>query len=215
MTSGTSDSSGRFGFEDLEPREYRLSFQKPAYQAETRQASALTEPGELRVELRRGEGIALQARDGVFGTPLRGLMVRVLDGGGAPVFTGSVSLDSDGRGEVPALRPGSYELRAVSSGYGAVRVPGVSAPSPTVPLTLTPGGSLEIQVGPRTQALPKPEGVLTAADGRPCLWNVFTDDGRVSLRGPARLLENVPPGTYGFQVEGGERREVTIQEGGH
>jgi protocatechuate 3,4-dioxygenase beta subunit len=215
MASATSDSSGRFDVEDLEPKEYRLSFQKPAYQAETRQATATEEPGELRVELRRGEGIALQARDGVFGVPLRGLMVRVLDGAGAPVFTGSVSLDSEGRGEVPALRPGSYELRADSSGYAAVRIPNVSAPSPTIPLTLTPGGTIEIQVGPATLALPTPEGVLIGADDRPCLWNIFTDDGKVSLRGPSRSIENVPPGRYTFQVAGGDRREVTVVEGGH
>ena len=31
---------------------------------------------------------------------------------------------------------------------------------------LTPGGTLEIQAGPQTLALPQAEGVLVAADGR-------------------------------------------------
>jgi hypothetical protein len=97
------------------------------------------------VELKRGEGLALEARDGVFGTPLRGLMVRALDAAGSAAFTGSVPLDSDGRGEVPSLKPGSYELRAASSGYAPVVRPGVLAPSSGLVLALTPGGTLEIQ----------------------------------------------------------------------
>jgi hypothetical protein len=58
--------------------------------------------------MRRGEGIALEARDGLFGTPLRGLFVRAADGSGNPVFSGSVVLDSEGRGEVPSLKAGVY-----------------------------------------------------------------------------------------------------------
>jgi serine/threonine protein kinase/tetratricopeptide (TPR) repeat protein len=50
---------------------------------------------DVRVEMRRGEGIALEARDGIFATPLRGLFVRAIDGGGQDAFAGSVSLDSE------------------------------------------------------------------------------------------------------------------------
>ena len=155
MNVNMTDSSGRFDFEDMEPKAYRVSFQKPAYQIETRDLTA-AEESDQRVELRRGEGIALEAHDGIFATPLRGLFVRVLDGGGNPAFTGSVSLDSDGRGEVPSLRPGVYELRAESSGYAPVSLPGVAVPSRSLSLLLTPGGSLEIQAGPTTLALPDP-----------------------------------------------------------
>ena len=211
VTTATTDSTGRFSFEDIEPREYRLSFQKPAYQAETRPVTA-AEESEVRVELRRGEGIALLARDGLFATPLRGLMVRVLDGTGAAVFTGSVPLDSDGRGEVPALKPGSYELRAESSGYAPVTRP-VGVPSSELTLALTPGGSLEIQIGPQTQALPQPTGRLIAADGHVYLPFIFSNDGKIRLGGPVRRLENVVPGRYTFEVEGGVRRDADIREG--
>jgi hypothetical protein len=213
VNMATTDSSGRFAFEDMEPKAYRVTFQKPAYQIETRELSA-AEDSDLKVELRRGDGIAIEAKDGIFATPLRGLFVRVADGSGVPVFTGSVSLDSDGRGEVPSLRPGVYELRAESSGYAPVSLAGVAVPSRTLTLLLTPGGSLEIQAGPATLALPQPTGRLLGADGRVYMWNAFTPDGAIRLSGPVRRLENVTPGRYSFAVDGGERRDVTIAEGG-
>jgi protocatechuate 3,4-dioxygenase beta subunit len=211
VTTATTDSTGRFSFEDIEPKEYRLSFQKPAYQAETRQVTA-AEESDVRVEMRRGEGVALVARDGIFGTPLRGLMVRVVDGSGGTAFTGSVPLDSDGRGEVSALKPGSYELRADSSGYAPVAQP-VGVPSPELTLALTPGGRLEIQIGPQTQALPQATARLIRADGRVYLPFIFSNDGKIRLVGPVRTLENVVPGRYVLEVEGGVRREVEVREG--
>jgi len=214
VTMATTDSSGRFAFEDLEPQRYRVSFQKPAYQVETRELTA-AEESEVRVEMKRGEGIALEARDGIFATPLRGLFVRALDSAGRAAFAGGVSLDSEGRGEVPSLKPGAYELRAESSGYAPVIRPGVAVPSPTISLVLTPGGSLEIQAGPQTLALPEASGRLLGADGRVYMWNVFTNDGKIRLTTPVRRIENVVPSRYILEVEGGIRREVTVAEGGH
>jgi protocatechuate 3,4-dioxygenase beta subunit len=213
VNMASTDSSGRFAFEDVEPKRYRVTFQKPAYQVETKELTA-AEESDLRVELRRGEGIAIEAKDGIFATPLRGLFVRVADGSGSAVFSGSVSLDSDGRGEVPSLRPGTYEVRAESSGYAPISLPGVSVPSRTLSLLLTPGGSLEIQAGPTTLALPQAAGRLIGADGRPYMWSAFSADGKIRLSGPVRRLENVAPGRYSFEVEGGERRDVTVSEGG-
>ena len=212
VSMATTDSSGRFAFEDLEPGSYRVSFQKPAYQVETRELTA-AEESDLRVEMRRGEGIGLEARDGIFATPLRGLFVRAIDGAGQTAFAGSVSLDSDGRGEVPSLKPGAYELRAESSGYAPVSRPGVAVPSPTVTLVLTPGGSLEIRVGPQTLALADPAARLLRDDGRVYMWNAFTADGKIRLVGPVRRLDQVAPGRYVLEVQGGVRRDVDIREG--
>ena len=50
----SSDSSGRFVFEDVEPRTYRLTFQKAAYETETREVNASDDP-EIRVEMRQYE----------------------------------------------------------------------------------------------------------------------------------------------------------------
>jgi large repetitive protein len=160
-TVAATDSAGRFAFEDLEPKRYRVSFQKAAWQVETRELAATEEGGESRVEMRRGEGIALEARDGLFGTPLRGLFVRVVEGSGAVAFAGSVALDGEGRGEVPSLKAGTYALRAESSGYAPASLPSVSVPSGTLSLVLTPGGSLEIRVGPQTLLLsPRPAAAV-------------------------------------------------------
>lgn len=208
----TTDSAGRFAFEDLEPKRHRVSFQKPAYQVETREIAA-AEESDVRVEMKRGEGLALEARDGIFATPLRGLFVRALDGAGQAAFTGGVSLDSEGRGEVPSLKPGVYELRAESSGYAPVRRPGVMVPSSAISLVLTPGGSLEIQAGPQTLALPEASARLLGADGQVYVWSAFTTDGKIRLAGPVRRLENVVPGRYVLEVEGGVRREVDVREG--
>jgi large repetitive protein len=208
----TTDSSGRFAFEDIEPKRYRVSFQKPAYQVETRELTA-AEESDVRVEMRRGEGIALEARDGIFATPLRGLFVRALDGRGQDAFTGSVSLDSEGRGEVPSLKPGVYEVRAESSGYAPTSLPGVAVPSPTVTLVLTPGGSLEIRVGAQTLALPQSSARLLRPDGRVYMWNAFTSDGKIRLASPVRRIENVVPGRYTLEVDGGSRQDVEIREG--
>jgi len=212
VNMATTDSSGRFALEDLEPKRYRVSFQKPAYQVETRELAA-AEESDVRVEMRRGEGIALEARDGIFATPLRGLFVRALDGAGQAAFAGSVSLDSEGRGEVPSLKPGVYELRAESSGYAPVRRSGVMVPSSAITLVLTPGGSLEIQAGPQTLALPDARARLLGADGQVYMWSAFTTDGKIRLAGPVRRIENVVPGRYIFEVEGGVRREVDVREG--
>ena len=46
------------------------------------------------------------------------------------------------------------------------------------------------------------------------MWNAFTTDGKIRLTTPVRRLENVAPGRYNFEVEGGARQEVTVAEGG-
>ncbi len=46
------------------------------------------------------------------------------------------------------------------------------------------------------------------------MWSAFSPDGKIRLNGPVRRLENVAPGRYAFEVEGGERRDLTITEGG-
>ena len=117
VSMATTDSSGRFAFEDLEPGSL------PGLLPEVRVPGGDTQPtaaeeSNLRVEMRRGEGDrASRLGTGYYATPLRGLFVRAIDGAGQTAFAGSVSLDSDGRGEVPSLKPGAYELRAESSGY--------------------------------------------------------------------------------------------------
>ena len=128
-------------------------------------------------------------------------------------FSGSVPLDSQGRGEVPSVKPGSCELRVSSSGYAPVIRPGIMVPSSELAFALTPGGTLEIHVGPETQALPGAQGRLIGADGRPYLPSIFSTDGVIRLGGSVRRLENVAAGRYVFAVDGGERHELEVREG--
>ena len=213
MMASDSDSSGRFVVENLEPRSYRVSVTRPGYQSETREITA-SEDSEVTIELRRGEGVGLVVRDGIFGTPLRAVLVRVLDASGASLFTGSVTLDSDGRGEIPSLKSGRYEARIGADGYASMVLPAVAVPAPPITVALTPGGTLEIQSGPQTLARPGASGRLLDSGGSVYYPFVFSPDGIVRLTGPVRRLDNVAPGHYTFAVEGGPRREFDLREGG-
>ena len=209
VNMATTDSSGRFAFEDLEPKRYRVSFQKPAYQVETRELTA-AEESDLRVELRRGRGHrASRPTTGSSRRRCAASSCARSTASGQAAFAGSVSLDSDGRGEVPSLKPGVYEVRAESSGYAPVSLPGVAVPSRTLTLAAHPG-RLARDPGRASRRSPcrSPPRRLLGADGRVYMWSAFTTDGKIRLSGPVRRLENVAPGRYTFEVEGGVRRDV-------
>lgn len=206
-----TDSNGRFAFESLEPRSYPVSVQKPAFRTEAREVLA-SEDSDLVIELHRGEGIGILAHDGIYGTPLRALMVRVLNAQGLAVYTSSVSLDGEGRGEIPSLQPGVYELRAGASDYAPVLLRGVAVPAPQLALTLTPGGTLEIKSGAETQALPNAQAQLLTADGQVYALSIF-GGGNIALNVPVRRLEYVALGRYTLVVQGGPTRSVEVREG--
>ncbi len=210
-----TDTAGRFTLDGLDAKSYHLVVRKSAYQTETRDVTA-TEDAEVQIELRRGEGIGVVARDGIFGTPLRGLMVQVTDGAGTTVFRGEVSLDSDGRGEIPSLRPGQYDMRIGAGGYAAVALHGIAVPAPTLAVGLTPGGALEITLGPETAARPGVRARLLGSEGQPCYPGLFAPpDMSFGLTGPMPpRFENVVPGHYTLAVDGGPKPELDITEGG-
>jgi hypothetical protein len=212
MIASESDSAGRFLLENLEPRSYRVSVTLPSYQTETRDLVA-SEESDVTIPLKRGEGVGLVVRDGVFATPLRGVFVRVVDGAGASVFAGGVSLDSDGRGEIPSLRPGRYEIRLGADSYASTVLRGVTVPSSPLSVALTPGGSVEIQSGPQTLAAPNAAGRLLDSAGAIYYTSPFSPDGVIRLGG-VRRLDHVAPGRYTFALDGGVRRDVEVREGG-
>lgn len=215
LRSMTTDSNGRFSLEDLEPKSYTLTVRKADYLFEKRDYTA-AESGtdNLSIELTRGEGIGVQARDGLYNIPLRGLMVRVLDAQKSPVFTGSISLDSEGRGEIPSLKPGRYSLLADASGYAPAAVDSVSVPSSTLSLALTPGGNVEIHAGPKTLAAGSVRARFLSAVGLPYVYSLFAPDGQITLGTPVRRLENFAAGSYVLAVTGGESKPFRVNEGG-
>ena len=208
----TTDASGRFALEGLEAKRVKLLARKPAYEAETLEADAAA-GSDLAIELRRGEGLSLQARDGVFDTPLRGLFARVTDAAGTGVFVGTVPLDGEGRGEIPSLKRGVYRVAVAADGYAPVSLPSVAAPGSGLQLRLTPGGTLEIRCGPETLARPEASARLLDATGALYLPWVWSPDGTLRLTQPLRRVEHVAPGRYTLVPDVGGEQRVEVGEG--
>ncbi len=217
-----TDSTGRFQFMDIAPQAYTLNTSKPDYQYDKRAITAADDGSteNLAVELARGQGIEIQARDGLAGVPMRSVSVRVLDGSKATVYTGAISLDSNGMGEITSLKPGGYSLFVNASGYATVYLAGVSVPSRALPVTLTPGGSADISVGPKSFVNGILRGTLRTAAGMPYPYTLFNTDGRLAITADAtgqtgfRRLTNLAPGSYVLALDGGGGTTFTVAEGG-
>jgi large repetitive protein len=207
-----SDSAGHFAIEGLDPGIYHVTVRKPAYQTDVRELTA-PDDVDVTIELHRGDGIGVDARDGIYGMPLRSLNVRVIGAQGT-AFTGSVELDSAGHGEIPSLAAGTYRLLVASDGYAPASLPPVAVPSPPIAVTLTPGGTVVLDVGPETLAKPDAKGQILEADGSVYVPWIYSSDGAIKLAASNRRVENVAPGHYTFAVEGGARKELDVKEGG-
>jgi large repetitive protein len=198
MRPATTDSNGQFSFSNLDEGPYTLNASKPDYQLAQRSVTATDQGTDgLVVELSRGAGIGIQVIDAIYGVPLRGVMVRVLDGQGSSVYgPASIALDSSGQGEIPSLPPGGYTVIADASGYAPVRRDGVVVPSPTVTFALSPGGTVLIQSGPKTLAGGTATGTITTSAGQPALLSLFNIDGRFAISEPNVTLANLVSGGY-------------------
>jgi hypothetical protein len=210
--AATTDSSGRFGFNDLEPIDYRVTARRSGYESAT-QTVKPADPGEdLRIELKRGSGLSVEAKDAQMGFGLRSLFLRVQEGT-TDAFAGMVTLDGEGKGEIPGIPPGSYSVTAQASGYAPVRVSNVMAPSMVLRLAFTPGGAVEFRTtedflkdGPKS-------GQLISLNGAP----VGTGSGGPGSFRLARLtqrMENLSPGRYQLTLDGGISKTFDVTEGG-
>jgi protocatechuate 3,4-dioxygenase beta subunit len=208
----TTDSSGRFGFDDLDSVDYRLTARRSGYESVTKTVKATEAAEDLRIELKRGSGLSVEAKDAQMGFGLRSLFVRVQEGT-TDAFAGLVTLDGDGKGEIPGIPPGTYAVTAQSSGYAPVRVPNVMVPSMVLRLAFTPGGAIEFRTtedflkdGPKS-------GQLVSLSGAP----VGMGQGGPNPFRLARLtqrMENLSPGRYRLSLEGGIEKTFDVTEGG-
>jgi len=208
----TTDVNGRFSIDGLAAGPYTLTARRAGFGFETE--SIKVEDGateDLLIELTRAEGVGLRVRDGLFGIALRGVSVSALDGANVTVFSGSIPLDSDGRGEIPGLKPGVYTLVVGSTSYAPLTLPGITAPAAMIDVALTPGGRLEIQVGPETLAT-TPRASLSTTSGVP-YRSAFGGDGSFRLNAPLRNRDHVAPGSYILTVDGVPTENVQITEG--
>jgi hypothetical protein len=210
--NATTDSSGRFSFDDLEPVDYRITARRSGYESVTQTVKPSEAGEDLRLELKRGSGLAIEARDAQMGFGLRGLFVRVQEGA-LDAFVGNVTLDGEGKGEIPGIPAGSFTVTAQPSGYAPVRVQNVLAPSTVLRLAFTPGGAVEFKTtedflkdGPKS-------GQLVSLTGGP----VGMGQGGPNSFRLARLtqrMENLAPGRYRLTLEGGIEKAFEITESG-
>jgi large repetitive protein len=211
----STDSNGRFSIDGLEPQTYVVSARKPGYQVESKSVTPADGGSQdVVLELVRGDGIGLEVRDAQFGVPVRAAQARAVDAQGAIAFAGGVMLDSDGRGEIPSLRPGSYVLTLYAAGY-APAVLAATSPSPRVLVAVSPGGTLEIHAGAKTLAAGTARGQILTGDGQPYPFSPFAADGHLTLSAPIRRLENLGAGSYLLQMDaGGSPQPFQIAAGG-
>jgi hypothetical protein len=209
----TTDSNGRFGLEDLDPSAYAISVRHEGFLLQTRDVTAAEGAGDdLVFELSRGEGIGIQVRDAAAGVPLRAVQVRATSAAGTVAFGGNVTLDSEGRGEIPSLPAGAYALAVYAAGY-APAVLSAAAPAPRVLIAMSAGGAVDIHAGPATLAHGPARAQVLTSGGEPYPFSMFAADGRVTLSAPIRRLENLAPGRYTLALESGATFPFDIQVG--
>ncbi len=184
-----TDSRGRYLLEDLDSGSYKVTARKDGYQPKEQTVPVGASSSELHLALARGEGLGIRAADGLTGLPLRGITVSAF-AGGAATFTGGVSLDSDGKGEISSLAPGTYTLHVFSQGYAPRVIPSVPVPSSQLAVSLTPGGRVEVRSDTPVN------GRIVDASGATYLVNPWRTDGRVNTAPPLTVWENFAPGTY-------------------
>lgn len=141
-----TDTLGRFSIEGIEPGNYQVVAHKPGFRVSMETVSVRDSPlvQELILSLTRAEGIEIRVRDGISGLGLWTVSVNVFSG---PVrLSMDVALDEAGKGRLPQLPSGRYDLVISASGYAAKTLIGWTVPGSPLDLYLTPGGRLEIQV---------------------------------------------------------------------
>jgi protocatechuate 3,4-dioxygenase beta subunit len=201
MKRAVTDSHGFYSLDDLDSGNYQLSARKEGYQLKTQPVSVGTSSVERNVSLARGSGLSIRAVDGLTSIPLRSIYALAHSGTGSVAFSGSVSLDSEGKGEISSLGPGTYALSLFSDGYAPRSFPPLQIPSPPISVGLTPGGRVEV----RTEA--PLTGRLVDGSGAAYRMSQWRLDGRVAAAPPVSSWEHIAPGSYQLFVSGpsGER----------
>jgi hypothetical protein len=209
LRQAVTDSRGFYSLEGLDSATYRLTARKEGYQPKEQPVTVGSSSHEVNLALARGAGLQISASDGQTGLPLRGVTLSAYAGGRA-AFTGAVALDSEGKGEISSLAPGTYSLYVFSQGYAPRVLPVVSVPSGPLAVALTPGGRVEV----RSDALVNAR--ILDGTGTAYVLNPYRTDGRVNAAPPLTVWENVAPGTYQLLVTtptGEKSYPFTVTEG--
>jgi hypothetical protein len=209
MKQGVSDSSGHYFIDDVDPGSYQLNARKSGYQTKNQTINVAGDNAQADLAMDRGTGLSIRGNDGLTGLPLRGVSV-VVYSGGSIAFSGTVSLDSTGKGDITSLAPGVYAFYIFSNGYSPRSFPAVQVPSSTLPVALTPGGRVEVR-----PVVPV-SGRILDASGAVYLLSPFRLDGRVNPAPPVTVWDNFAPGSYQLLVastDGEKAYPFTVVEG--
>jgi hypothetical protein len=133
--------------------------------------------------------------------------VVVSSGNGGMVFQGTLPLDGSGRGQIPALSPGTYVVTAHVTGY-APRSFSTTLPASQLDVALDHGGSVELRCC-NGQAFRRIR--LLDSRGIAQLVPASTIGGWTDLSDPGALWPNVAEGRYTLEVSGGDRLELTVK----
>ncbi|HVO52685.1 MAG TPA: carboxypeptidase regulatory-like domain-containing protein [Thermoanaerobaculia bacterium] len=210
--SATTDSAGQFQFSGLDAGPLSLTAQKKSYLVETRTVSP-DAAEDFVIEMTRGDGLDVTARDGILGTPLGSFSAQVFDGAGTALTAAYVQLDSTGRGEIPSLKPGSYSILASANGYAPSAYDGVTVPGSGLTVILTPGGTLDVDVQADRLAA-GPIACQMTARGLPLAYRQWGKRGDLSLARASTHLTNFPPVAGVLACPGTAPVAFTVPEGG-
>jgi len=191
-----TDSQGDYRIDDLDPGSFQVTARRDGYRQKTLPVTIGDAPAELSFALSRGGGLAVHASDGLSGLPLSGLWALAVSDSGAMSFSGAVTLDAQGDGEIASLAPGIYSLYVFSTGYAPRTVSPARVPSAPVAISLTPGGRVEVRA--ESAAV----GRIVDGNGMLYLSTPGSLDGRVAIAPPVTVWDHLAPGSYRLIVEG-------------
>ena len=194
----TTDSSGAFEIDGISGGDLQMTIEKTGWQTLTQQLTVEASIAGASYAITRAEGITIHGLDGRSGTPLSLLRTVFFAPGGALAFSGSVSLDSTGKGEVPQLPPGTYAAYFFADGYAGQAFGGLSIPSPPLTLAMTPGGELDVRTD---SAHVGAIAALSTAGGLAVLWNAARFDPSFALAGTLTQRPHLAPGEYVLTVQ--------------
>lgn len=139
-----SDMAGNFVVDNIVPGGYAARAEKDGYSQDVRDLE-VSESGADGVDftIAKSEGVRLRIVDARTGSSLGG-QVRIFDPLGRTAFEGSISASAEGT--KISLAPGSYRVTVFAEGY-APATTAVNAPAASVAVGLTPGGTLELELG--------------------------------------------------------------------
>ncbi|MCM2315744.1 MAG: carboxypeptidase regulatory-like domain-containing protein, partial [Thermoanaerobaculia bacterium] len=206
-----SDASGSFVVDNIVPGSYTARAEKESYGQDVRDV-AVSESGADGVDfaIAKNDGIRLRLVDARSGTALAG-SVRVTDPLGRTAYEGGVAASSEG--SKISLAPGTYRLTVFAEGY-APATSGVTAPSASTALGLTPGGTIDVEFDGSEAST----GRLIDANGSDYQRGFWMRQPSFRIDPGITTLRNIAPGSYTLALLDGSGNvakswPVTVTEG--